>query len=470
MLEHPRLIQGGMGIGVSCWQLARAVASLGQLGVVSGTGIDIVYARQLQLGDKDGHLREALECFPNPALAQRVLKRYFIPGGMAPADSFRNPLRFTLQPPRDLIELNVCANFCQVWLAKQGHNGLIGVNYLEKLQLPLLPSIYGALLAHVDYILIGAGIPNQIPAILEQLIRHQESSYRVYVTESGPSDDFRFTFNPSDILHESPPPLSMPYFLPIVSSTVLAQRLMKAGRIDGFIIEGPLAGGHNAPPRGSLQLTEKGEPLYGHKDNVDIDKLRELDRPFWLAGTYASPERMREALQCGAHGIQVGSIFALCEESGIDDDLKRTIRSQGYRGEQVIFTDPFASPTGFPFKVACVPGTIAEPEVYESRERKCDVGRLAQLYVEKSGSVGFRCAAEPINRYIAKGGHIEDTVGRKCLCNGLLSAIGLPQHRRSGYDEPPLVTLGNDLSFLRQLMADETSSYNAEQAVRYLMS
>lgn len=469
MLEHPRLIQGGMGIGVSCWQLARGVARLGQLGVVSGTGIDIVFARQLQLGDKDGNLREALAHFPNQTIVQRILKKYFIPGGMAPTDSFRNPLRFTMQPPRELVELTVCANFCQVWLAKQGHGGTVGVNYLEKLQLPLLPSIYGALLAHVDYILIGAGIPNQIPAILERLIRHQETSYRVYVTGSAPTDNWQLMFNPSDILHESPPPLTMPYFLPIVSSSVLAQRLMKAGRIDGFIIEGPLAGGHNAPPRGSMQLTEKGEPLYGHKDIVDNGKLQELGLPFWLAGTYASPERMREAIQSGAHGIQVGSIFALCEESGIDDGLKRAIRTQGYRGEQVVFTDPFASPTGFPFKVASVPGTISEPEVYERRERKCDLGRLAQLFVEKNGSVGHRCPAEPIGRFIAKGGRIEDTVSRKCLCNGLMAAIGLPQHRRNGYSEPPLVTLGNDLGFLSKLMADETSTYTAEQAVRYLL-
>jgi len=470
VLEHPRLIQGGMGIGVSCWQLARAVASLGQLGVVSGTGIDVVFSRQLQLGDKDGELREALENFPDQTIVRRILNRYFIPGGIGPTDSFRNPLRFTMQPPRDVIELAICANFCQIWLAKQGHNGSVGVNYLEKLQLPLLPSIYGALLAHVDYILIGAGIPNQIPAILERLIQHQEVSYRVYVSGSSPSDDPRLTFNPRDFLHESPPPLTMPYFLPIVSSTVLAQRLMKAGRIDGFIIEGPLAGGHNAPPRGSLQLTENGEPVYGEKDTVDIDKLKGLNHPFWLAGTYASPERMREALECGAHGIQVGSIFALCEESGIDDGLKRAIRSRGYRGEQVIFTDPFASPTGFPFKVASVPGTIAETEVYERRERKCDIGRLAQLFIEKNGSVGSRCSGEPTKRYIAKGGRMEDSVGRKCLCNGLLATIGLQQRRGNGYVEPPLVTMGNDLSFLRKLMSDETSTYTAEKAVRYLLS
>jgi NAD(P)H-dependent flavin oxidoreductase YrpB (nitropropane dioxygenase family) len=437
---------------------------------VSGTCIDIVFARQLQLGDPDGLLREALSHFPNPALAQRILRRYFKPEGMAPTDSFRNPLQLTLEPNRDSVELIVCANFCQIWLAKQGHNGLVGVNYLEKLQLPLLPSIYGALLANVDYILIGAGIPNQIPAVLEQLAQHQEASYRVFVSDSAQSDDFRTRFNPSDILHEPTLPLAVPYFLPIVSSSVLAQRLMKAGRIDGFVVEGPLAGGHNAPPRGTLQLTEKGEPLYGERDNVDCKKLKELGLPFWLAGTYASPEKMREALELGANGIQVGSIFALCEESGMTDELKRNVRSEAFRGEQLIFTDPLASPTGFPFKVAQVPDTISESEVYDCRERKCDIGRLTQLYVEKNGSVGSRCPSEPVNRYVAKGGSIEDTLDRKCLCNGLLAAIGLPQHRNNAYVEPPLVTLGNDLGFLRHLMTHEAATYTAEDAVRYLLS
>ncbi len=35
----PLVIQGGMGVGVSNWRLARAVSSLGQLGVVSGAGV-----------------------------------------------------------------------------------------------------------------------------------------------------------------------------------------------------------------------------------------------------------------------------------------------------------------------------------------------------------------------------------------------------------------------------------------------
>jgi NAD(P)H-dependent flavin oxidoreductase YrpB (nitropropane dioxygenase family) len=41
-VAHPTIIQGGMGIGISHWGLARAVSAAGQLGVVSGTAIDTV--------------------------------------------------------------------------------------------------------------------------------------------------------------------------------------------------------------------------------------------------------------------------------------------------------------------------------------------------------------------------------------------------------------------------------------------
>src|SRR5450631_4774318 len=80
----PVVIQGGMGVAVSSWQLARAVSQSGQLGVVSGTALDVVIARRLQDGDVGGHVRRALEHFPVPAMAQRVLNRYFREGGRAP--------------------------------------------------------------------------------------------------------------------------------------------------------------------------------------------------------------------------------------------------------------------------------------------------------------------------------------------------------------------------------------------------
>jgi nitronate monooxygenase len=89
-MSQPKIIQGGMGVAVSGWKLARTVSRLGQLGVVSGTGLAIILARNLQLGDPDGHLRRALHQFPIPAVAARVLAQYFIPGGKSPTAPFKS--------------------------------------------------------------------------------------------------------------------------------------------------------------------------------------------------------------------------------------------------------------------------------------------------------------------------------------------------------------------------------------------
>ena len=61
--------------------------------------------------------------------------------------------------PRPLAELCLVANFVEVYLAREGHDHPVGINYLEKIQPPHLPSIYGAMLAGVSYVLMGAGIP-----------------------------------------------------------------------------------------------------------------------------------------------------------------------------------------------------------------------------------------------------------------------------------------------------------------------
>src|SRR5579862_150690 len=86
--ELPALIQGGMGVAVSSWPLARAVAACGQLGVVSGTALDAVLARRLQDGDPGGHARIALAAFPVPEMAEHVVARYFRPGGRGPGEPY----------------------------------------------------------------------------------------------------------------------------------------------------------------------------------------------------------------------------------------------------------------------------------------------------------------------------------------------------------------------------------------------
>ncbi len=463
----PPIIQGGMGVGVSGWRLARAVSRSGQLGVVSGTAIDLLLTRNLQLGDPGGNLRRALAAFPYPEVAERILAKYFIPGGKAEDAPFKTPAMISHEPSRATRELVVAANFAAIHLAKEGHAGVVGLNLLEKIQTPTLLALYGAILAGVDVVLMGAGIPRQIPKILDDLAAGRPAEMRLDVT--GGTEPVFIRVNPSDF--GAVPELKRPCFLAIVSSPVLAENLRRksSGKVDGFVVEASVAGGHNAPPRGPMQFTESGEPLYGERDRIDPAKFVEIGLPFWLAGGYGRPGKLKEAQALGAKGIQVGTAFAFCEESGFEPVLKAEILSLVKRGDLRIRTDASASPTGFPFKVAQVAGSIADPAVYQDRCRVCDLGVLRETYQKPDGSIGFRCSAEPEDVYVAKGGDTAQTAGRICLCNSLCASAGIGQVREGGV-EPQLITIGDDLEAVRELLPEGRDSYTAAEVIERLLA
>lgn len=460
-----------MGVGVSGWRLARAVAQEGQLGVVSGTALAVLLARILQRGDPGGHFRHALEHFPLPPIAEQILARHYVAGGKSPNASYRLTPQPSQQPPRSEIELTVVANFAEVFLAKQGHHGKIGINYLEKIQFPTLPSLYGAMLAGVDYVLMGAGIPRNIPGVLDGLAVGQAVRLKLDVANTRSDEEFFLEFDPADFAGGKPPTLARPDFLAIVSSATLAMTLARKanGKVNGFIVEGPTAGGHNAPPRGALTLSAIGEPVYGPRDQPDLDKIRDLGLPFWMAGSYAHPNGISDALQIGASGIQVGTAFAFCDESGIEPALKQAVIDQSLAGASRVFTDPVASPTGFPFKVVQLDGTISSSAVYEARSRLCDLGYLRHPYRKEDGSLGYRCPAEPVEDYLRKGGALEDTIGRKCVCNGLLATMGLGQVFNLNQGEKPLVTAGDDLVHLTRFLKPGARSYRASDVIAFLL-
>jgi len=460
-----------MGAAVSNWHLARTVSQLGQLGVVSGTALAVILARRLQTGDLDGQMREALARFPVPAAAERVLAEYYIPGGKAPDAPFKSVPLPTLQPGRGLLELTVAANFVEVFLAKQGHAGVVGINLLEKIQFPTLPSLYGAMLADVDYVLMGAGIPRAIPGILDRLAQGETAEMKIDVADAAPGEEFLSTFDPRTFCGGPAPQLKRPCFLGIVASATLAMTLAKksTGRVDGFIVEGETAGGHNAPPRGPMQLSADGEPVYGERDVADLGKIRALGLPFWLAGSYGKSGRLAEALSLGAAGIQAGTAFAFCAESGITSELKQKVVQLSRAGEAHVFTDPVASPTGFPFKVVQVEGTLADARTYEDRIRRCDLGYLRHAFRRADGTLGYRCPAEPIGDYVRKGGTAEDAEGRKCVCNGLLAAVGLAQEHAGTPDEPALLTAGNEVAHVAQFARPGGNTYTAADVIARLL-
>jgi nitronate monooxygenase len=466
----PTIIQGGMGVGVSDWRLARAVSSRGQLGVVSGTALDVILTRRLQSGDPGGHMRRGLDHFPVRGIADRIGRQYYVAGGKRASRPFVPLPLHAKDPVPDLVELCIVANFIEVFLAREGHGGAVGVNYLEKVQLPHLPSIYGAMLAGADYVLMGAGIPFRIPGVLDRLVDHEPVTYPLFVAGAQSGDDTTLTFEPRAFISAALPPLKRPAFLAIVSSHVLAATLLKRsnGVVNGFVVEGPTAGGHNAPPRGKLELNAAGEPVYGARDLVDLEKIRELGRPFWLAGGYGDHDRLMAARAAGAAGVQVGTAFALCEESGLRDDYKQALLEQVRAGTACVLTDPLASPTSFPFKVAQLPGTLSDRAVYAARTRVCDLGYLREAYRTEDGTVGFRCPAEPVSVYRSKGGAVEDTEGRKCICNALIASVGLGQIRGRGV-EPGIVTSGDDLAGVTRFMPPGGTRYTVADVIARIL-
>ncbi len=490
--NDPSIISGGMGVRISWWVMSRIVSMMGGLGVVSGTGLEIVYPRLLQDGDPGGNVRRAFTELVRrqPSLAGPVWElfdKYYIEGGRPPGTPYKAvpPCRLTrienFKPgpdsfwelPREMQVLVLAANFAEVWLAKEGHDKPVGINFLRKVERPLPWALYGAMLAGAAYVLVGAGSPDELPAMIEKLSRHEPASmsFKVYGTSSD-SGNFYAAVRPAT-LDAGGEPLAAPRFLAIVSSYGLAKALYDdpATRPYGFVVEGSEAGGHSAAPSKKC-FGKDGRQLlvYTEADKADIAAIAGIGLPFWLAGGYSSHARLKAAQAAGATGIQFGTLAALSAQSGMSPaDRSKTARLLA-AGELEVRNDPLISPTGFPFKVAQVPGTISEPEVYQARRRVCDMGLLQVAYLKPDGTLGYRCPAEPVETFVAKGGRVQNTVGRGCLCNALLSACGLPQVRADGYVEPPVVTLGEDLAAAKELLKDLPAGHDTYTIGRAIMS
>ena len=450
--------------------MAKAVANLGQLGVVSGTAIDSVIARRLQEGDEDGEIRWALSKFPDQKCVAEVLNRFFVEGGKGENASYLDVPKLSLSPIPFATKMLVIASYVEVALAKRGTEGVIGINFLEKVQLATPASVYGAILAGVDYILMGAGIPGDIPQLINDLVDGKDIQFKIKV--EGADKQHFLGFDPAIINNVDPSTLHRPKFLAIVSSHILANYLARdvVTRPDGFVIEGPTAGGHNAPPRSKDSIGSDGQVTFTEKDLADFEKVRAVGLPFWLAGGYGTPAKVKEAIAIGAVGVQVGSLFALSRESGIVDDLRDEVLSELNKGELEVRTEPKTSSTGFPFKVVEINGTASDSDVYEARHRQCDLGYLRSPFQRPDGGIGYRCSGEPVKTFEFKGGAVGEAENVKCLCNALMANIGLGQTRWGTYHEPPLLTLGSDLAGAQELSTLHSGCWTSADVVDYLLS
>ncbi len=465
----PSIIQGGMGVAVSSWRLAKRVAQLGQFGVVSGTALDTVMVRELQLGDPFGRIR-ALRMYPDKTLIEEIIQKYYVKGGISKDSRFKLVPIHRFKPTVISQRILSAAAFSEVFLAKEGHRGFVGINLLAKLKRYTLATMYGAMLAGVDAVLMGAGIPAEEAIQAQELALGHKAQLKLNVDASRSSDPkavHYYEMDPANILEE-PPQLPRPMFFPIIASDALARILDKKvpeGLITGWIIEGPVAGGHNAPPRAKTYDADQN-PVYGERDVANLDRVAALGYPFYLAGGYGSPEKLKEAQARGATGIQVGSLFSLTDESGYPAETKRMLIKKLHQGKADVRTDGRVSSTGFPFKVLEIEDTLGIPEHFNQRTRICDLGVLQKAHVDEKDRLVVSCPAEPIKTYLKKGGKLEDTTRRGCLCNGLMANIGLGQMQKWG-KERQLFTAGDDLLNL-PLGSLENPHYSAEDVINYL--
>lgn len=512
-LQNIQLIQGGMGVYVSNFRLANAVASCQPgvtAGTVSGTALDVVHVRLLQMGDPGGHIRKALFAFDSKFqvdIGAKIIDQHLVEGGKLPHERFHYgprqmlytmdgkqviplpgepPLPVQLTVDQELVELLIATAFAEVWLAKQGHHGRVLINFLHKVQLPLVYALYGAMLADVDGIVVGAGNPEGLPEICSRLAQHQPVTTKHHLLYRESGEIFQVDFDPRMIGggRLAQQILNRPAFLAIVSLESLVGVLvnspsstLSAEPPDGFIIEHHTAGGHNAPPQGPLTKDALDQPVYSSQDEPDLEEIRRFKMPFWLAGGYNSRQKLEEAKNAGATGVQIGTSFALAQESGLDPVHKIALLKalqQGTTDADLVRTTLF-SPTGYPFKVAQLPGTLADEEVYEGRNRVCDLGFLQQRGFSKPGPDGARdlfarCPAGPLADFSRKRGLPFNAAGKRCLCNGLLAAVGLGQTLQNHGDEPAIVTLGNNLEGVRRLSRQGQMPYWACDVVRDLLA
>lgn len=456
----PPLIQGGMGVRISGWKLARATAGMGAIGVISTVGLRQIVVEEIRGGDRDAI--DTARRFPIPRYVDDLLS--YAPGG----DRHRKPIPMDSPDPHKCAlprRLAAISAFVEVSRAKQGHRGMVGANVMWKLALTALPSIYGAMLAGVDALLCGAGVPMELPEIVRRMRCGEDLCFEpLHGTKTSARLDISRDHDSSLFAGKPPPRL-----IPILSNYAFPKRIVDiwnraydGARPDAFVLENHEAGGHNATPRNKVAFDEQ--------DDVDayFEKVVEIGVPVYIAGSGSTRADFLRWRERGAHGIQVGSRFALCAESGMREDLRLLVIERNRRGENEIVTDPRLSSTGYPFKYVRLPGILPEPAVYEKRRRICNLGYLQQSRVEErpdgTQTETYLCPAMPVRQYERLGGDAEDTENKVCLCNGLLATTGLRD------TEPPIVTLGhNGLTVkenltARQVMEDIlTPEYVAEQ-------
>jgi nitronate monooxygenase len=262
------IVQGGMGVGISLSRLAAAVANEGGIGIISASAI-----------------------------------------GMLEPDYMRNYRQASLR-----------ALHREITKAKSLTKGVIGVNIMMALT-DHEELIKTSIDAQADIIILGAGLPLKIPAMLADSGYHNIHTKLAVKVSSAKAARLIFQFW-ADRYNIIP---------------------------DAVVVEGPMAGGHLGFKKSELQgilaplpqlIRETVEAVhpFEHQFSKDV--------PVIAAGGIYNGTDMFAIMQAGAKGVKLGTRFVTTHECDASIEFKQTYLD--CNSEDIMLID---SPVGLPGRV-----------------------------------------------------------------------------------------------------------------------
>lgn len=280
------IVQGGMGIGVSAHRLAGAVARLGGVGTISSVDLrrhhpDLM-ARTQGLAARSGHEAEAraqIDAANLEALTREVLAARSLAGTM----------------------------------------GLVAINVMRAVS-DYAASVKRALEAGVDMVVVGAGLPLDLP----------------------------------DLAAEHPKALLVPILSDARGVQLIVRKWERKKRLpDAIVIEHPrLAGGH----LGAARIADLNDPRFEFHNVLpaarEFLKSAGVERevPLIAAGGIRSCEDIARIQALGGAAAQLGTPFAVTQEGDASAEFKRVLAEAG-EDELVEFT----SVAGLPARAVLTP-------------------------------------------------------------------------------------------------------------------
>jgi nitronate monooxygenase len=278
------IVQGGMGVGVSAHRLAGSVAALGAMGTISS----------VDLRRHHPDLMEQTRDLPPGAAATLAAKEAI-----------------------NLANLEALAREIRAARALAGGHGLLAINVMRAVS-EYGPSVTRALECGIDAVLVGAGLPLDLP----------------------------------DLAQDHPKALLVPILSDARGVQLLVRKWERKKRVpDAIVIEHPrLAGGH----LGAAKIADLNDPRFDFENVIPqtLAFLRTagLEIPIIAAGGIRSFEAIARVQVLGASAVQLGTPFAVTQECDAHVEFKRVL-AKATDADMVEFT----SVAGLPARAVATP-------------------------------------------------------------------------------------------------------------------